>query len=56
LGDEEYTADAEKCEELVDGAKSAVRQADKINKDKRAETVSHTTSKSQNTHSQLTVI
>jgi len=56
LDDEEYTADAEKCEELVDGAKRAVRQADWINKDKRAETVSHTTSKSQNTHSHPTVI
>jgi len=57
LQDEEvFTADAKKCEELVDGAKRAVRKADRIIKDKRAETVPHTTSKSHNTHSQPTVI
>jgi len=44
------------CEELVDGVKRVVRKADRIIKDKRAETVSQTTSKSQNMHSQLTVI
>jgi len=30
LDDEEYAADAEKCEELVDGAKRAVRKFDRI--------------------------
>ena len=40
----------------MDGAKRVVRKADGIIKDKRAETVSHNTSKSQNTHSQPTVI
>ena len=48
LDDEEYAADA-KSEELVDGAKRAVRKADRIIKDKRGETVSYTTSKSHNT-------
>jgi hypothetical protein len=56
LDDEEYGADAEKCEELVYGAKRAVRKADKIIKDKRGETAPHTTGKSQIPHSQPTVI
>jgi hypothetical protein len=37
LEDEEYEADAEKCEELVDGAKRAVRKADRIIREKRGE-------------------
>ena len=55
LDDEEYEADTEKSEELVDGAKRAVRKADRIVKDKREETVPRTTGKSQTTHSQPTV-
>ena len=34
LDDEEYAADTEKSEELVDGAKRAVGKADRIVKDK----------------------
>jgi hypothetical protein len=49
LDDGEYAADAKKIEELVDGAKTAVRKAYRIIKDKRGETVSYTTSNSHNT-------
>jgi hypothetical protein len=56
LNDEEYAADAEKCEEFVDGVKRAVRKADRIIKDKRGESAPHTTGKLQITHSQPTVI
>jgi hypothetical protein len=35
LEDEEYAEDAEKCEELVDGAKRAVRKADRIIKEEK---------------------
>ena len=34
LEDEEYAEDAQKCEELVDGPKMAVRKADRTIKDK----------------------
>ena len=56
LDDEESAADAEKCEKLVDGAKRALRKADRIIKDKRGETAPHNIGKSQITQSQPTVI
>ena len=56
LGDEEYTVDAEKCEELVDGVKRAVRKADRIIKEKHGETAPHTTGRSQTTPSQPKLI
>jgi len=40
----------------VDDAKRAMRKADRIIKDKRGETVPHTTGKSQISHSQSTPI
>ena len=55
LEDEEYAEDAEKCEKLVDGAKRAVRKADRIIKDKGGETAPPTTGNSQTAHSQPTV-
>jgi len=56
LDNEEYTANAERCEELVDGVNRAVRKADRIVRDEQGETATHTTGKSQTTHSQPTVI
>jgi hypothetical protein len=56
LDDEEYAAGAETCVELVDGAKRAVRNADRIIKDRRGETAPHTTGKSQTTLSKPSVI
>jgi hypothetical protein len=55
LEDEEYAEDAEKREELVDGAKRAVRKADRIIKDKGGETAPPTTGNLQIAHSQPTV-
>ena len=55
LDDQEYATDAEKCEELLDGVKRAVRKADRV-KDERGETATHTAGKSQTVHSQPTVI
>jgi hypothetical protein len=55
LEDEEYAADAEKCEELVYGAKRAVRKADRIIKDRQEEAAQHTTGKSHITQSQPTL-
>ena len=56
LEDEEYVADAEKCEELVDGAKQAVRKADRIIKEKRGEIPPHTAGRSQVMHSPPKII
>jgi hypothetical protein len=55
LEDKEYAEDAEKCEELVDGAKRAVRKADRFIKDEGGEAAPLTTGSSQIAHSQLTV-
>ena len=55
LEDEEYAVDAEKCEELVDSAKRAVRKADVIIKVK-LEAAPRAKSKLQITHPQPTLI
>jgi hypothetical protein len=55
LEDEEYETDAEKCEELVDGAKRAVRKAGRI-KEKRGEITPQTAGRSLVTHSQPKII
>jgi hypothetical protein len=47
LEDEEKAEDAEKCEELVDGANRAMRKTDRIINDKGVETAPPTTGNSQ---------
>jgi hypothetical protein len=56
LEDEKYAADVEKCEELVDGAKRAIRNTDKIIKEKRGEIPPHTAGRSQVTQSPPKII
>jgi transcription termination factor NusB len=56
LEEQEYAADAEKCEELVDGVKRAVSEADRIIKEKHGETAPHTAGRFQVTHSQPKII
>ena len=56
LVDEENAADAEKCEELVDGAKRAVRKANRIIKEKWGDIPPHTVGRSQVTHSPPKII